>query len=175
MSYWCKKSCFLCFLMTTVAFGLSAENGSRLWLRFAETKVQNCRFSGISADKSLVAVSEFQRAWKEMNGTELKFSNNLNNSLLIIGTSENKLIRKLNISKYLKELGNEGFIIRSIKRDGKNLTVVAANTNNGLLYGVFSLLRIIQTNQFFNVTGNHRKTILLHPDAQPLGQFGRNY
>lgn len=148
MWYWCKKNCFLCFLMTTVALGLSAENGSRLWLRFAETKVQDCHFTGISADKNLVAVSEFQRAWKEMSGTELKFSNKLNDSLLIIGTAENKLIRKLNISKYLKELGNEGFIIRSMKRDGKNLTVVAANTNNGLLYGVFNLLRIIQNNQF---------------------------
>ena len=144
----CKKRLFLCFLMATVGFGLSAEDGSRLWLRFSQTKVQNCHFSGISADKSLVAVSEFLQAWKEMNGTELEFSNKLNDNLLIIGTAGNKLIRKLNISNYLKDVGNEGFIIRSIHKDGKKLTVVAANTHNGLLYGVFCLLRIIQTDQF---------------------------
>ena len=95
-----------------------------------------------------MAVSEFQRAWKEMNGTELNFSNKLNDNLLIIGTAENKLIRKLNISNYLKDVGNEGFIIRSIKRNGKKITVVAANTHNGLLYGIFCLLRLIQTDQF---------------------------
>ena len=83
-----------------------------------------------------------------MNGTELEFSNKLNDNLLIIGTAGNKLIRKLNISNYLKDVGNEGFIIRSIHKDGKKLTVVAANTHNGLLYGVFCLLRIIQTDQF---------------------------
>ena len=66
-----------------------------------------------------MAVSEFQRAWKEMNGTELNFSNKLNDNLLIIGTAENKLIRKLNISNYLKDVGNEGFIIRSIYKNGK--------------------------------------------------------
>ena len=95
-----------------------------------------------------MAVSEFQRAWKEMNGTELNFSNKLNDNLLIIGTAENKLIRKLNISNYLKDVGNEGFIIRSIYKNGKKLTVVGANTHNGLLYGIFCLLRIIQTDQF---------------------------
>ena len=94
----CKKRLFLCFLMATVVFGLSAEDGSRLWLRFTELKVQNFHFSGISADKNLMAVSEFQRAWKEMNGTELNFSNKLNDNLLSIGTAGNKLIRKLNIS-----------------------------------------------------------------------------
>ena len=120
---------FLCFLMATVGFGLSAEDGSRLWLRFSQTKVQNCHFSGISADKSLVAVSEFLQAWKEMNGTELEFSNKLNDNLLIIGTAENKLIRKLNISNYLKDVGNEGFIIRSIYKNGKKLTVVGVSRN----------------------------------------------
>lgn len=44
MSFKCKKSLFLCFLMAAVAFSVCAENGSRLWLRFAETNVRKTFF-----------------------------------------------------------------------------------------------------------------------------------
>jgi len=148
MSFWCKKRLFLCFLMATVVLGLKAEDGSRLWLRYAETKVQDDLFSGISADKNVLAVSEFRKAWRDITGNELRFSKELKDSSLIIGTYKNKFICGFGFSKVLKTLGDEGFIIRSVESKGKKMTVVAANSEKGLLYGVFSLLRIIQTNQF---------------------------
>ncbi|HEY0084944.1 MAG TPA: alpha-glucuronidase family glycosyl hydrolase, partial [Allosphingosinicella sp.] len=39
----------------------------------------------------------------------------------------------------------EGFLIRSAQVDGRRVTVVAANTDVGVLYGAFRLLRLVQT------------------------------
>lgn len=148
MGFRCKKSWFLCFLLTTVALGLRAEDGSRLWLRFSEVDNINCNFSSISAEKKLLAVSEFQKVWKEMKGNELIFQKELKNNSLVICNSNNKNISEFGLENELKTRGDEGFIIRSIDRKGRKLTVVAANSDKGLLYGVFHLLRIIQTNRF---------------------------
>ena len=42
-------------------------------------------------------------------------------------------------------MGPEGFLIRSITVDGRRATVIAANEEIGVLYGVFNFLRLIQT------------------------------
>jgi alpha-glucuronidase len=47
----------------------------------------------------------------------------------------------------LAALGEEGFLIRSVTVNGRATTVVAANTDIGVLYGVFRLLRMVQTGQ----------------------------
>jgi alpha-glucuronidase len=47
----------------------------------------------------------------------------------------------------LKALGPEGYLIRSIKVHGHRATLIAANSNIGVLYGVFAFLRLMQTRQ----------------------------
>ncbi|WCE06498.1 alpha-glucuronidase family glycosyl hydrolase [Pseudoxanthomonas sp. JBR18] len=47
----------------------------------------------------------------------------------------------------LEGLGREGYLIRSAKIDGHAAIVVAANDDIGTLYGVFHLLRLLQTTQ----------------------------
>ncbi len=47
----------------------------------------------------------------------------------------------------LKTLGSEGYLIRSMRVHGRRATLIAANSNIGLLYGAFGLLRLIQTRQ----------------------------
>ena len=44
-------------------------------------------------------------------------------------------------------VGDEGFIIRSLRIDGQPVTVIAANTDIGALYGAFHFLRLMQTGQ----------------------------
>jgi DNA-binding response OmpR family regulator len=46
----------------------------------------------------------------------------------------------------MKTLGDEGFLIRTFSIKNRQLTLVAANTDAGLLYGAYHLLRLIQTN-----------------------------
>jgi alpha-glucuronidase len=47
----------------------------------------------------------------------------------------------------LKSLGSEGYVIRSLKLNGHRATLIAANSNFGLLYATFAFLRLMQTRQ----------------------------
>ena len=47
----------------------------------------------------------------------------------------------------LTALGREGYWIRSVRLYGHRATLIAANTDIGVLYGVFNLLRLMQTRQ----------------------------
>lgn len=65
---------------------------------------------------------------------------------VVIGTPESSpLIAKLNLQ--LAKVGAEGYLIRSASYEGHPITVVAANSNVGVLYGTFHFLRLIQTQQ----------------------------
>ena len=47
----------------------------------------------------------------------------------------------------LKQAGSEGFIIRSVLLNSRRATIIAGNTDVGVLYGAFHFLRILQTHQ----------------------------
>ncbi len=47
----------------------------------------------------------------------------------------------------LRALGREGYLIRSVVIQGHSATVIAANTDVGVLYGVFHFLRLLQTHR----------------------------
>lgn len=47
----------------------------------------------------------------------------------------------------LAALGDEGYLIRSVRRHGHNAIVIAARRDIGVLYGAFALLRRLQTRQ----------------------------
>src|SRR5215471_18378888 len=67
---------------------------------------------------------------------------------LVIGTRESSpTIRSLVPAKELAALGPEGFVIRQPLVEGTRVTVVAANTDIGALYGTFALLRELQMDQ----------------------------
>ena len=65
---------------------------------------------------------------------------------ILLGTpASSSLIRNLNLP--LQDLGREGFLIRTAGVSGHRVTVIAGNTEVGVLYGAFRLLRLIQTRQ----------------------------
>jgi alpha-glucuronidase len=68
---------------------------------------------------------------------------------IVIGTpASSSIVRSLGLP--LDGLGNEGFLIRSVAIGGRPATVIAANGDGGVLYGIFRLLRLIQTRQPLN-------------------------
>jgi alpha-glucuronidase len=140
------KKTGLILWFTLLLTGAYAEDGSRLWLRFSEAKVDKTLFSGIVSKTDALPAKEFGMAWNEMTGSELKRQAAPSSKSLIIGTVNDKHIKQTGIVSDLKNSGAEGYIIRSLK--GDSVTVVAANTEAGLLYGVFHLLRLIQTEKF---------------------------
>ncbi|MEZ4703538.1 MAG: alpha-glucuronidase family glycosyl hydrolase [Rhodothermales bacterium] len=68
--------------------------------------------------------------------------------LLLLGTpAASPTLRALGLDEALGRVGPEGFLIRSVRIAGQPATVIAANTDLGVLYGAFHLLRLVQTRQ----------------------------
>jgi alpha-glucuronidase len=67
---------------------------------------------------------------------------------LVVGTPANSpAIASLPLAAALHEAGPEGFVIRALPVRGRRAIAVAANRDIGVLYGVFHLLRMLQTHQ----------------------------
>lgn len=130
---------------------LAAEDGSRLWLRFQpQEKSTLPPFTRLRGDASSVALKEFQHAWQEMSGSSLPENGSDRTHTLLIGTLKNREVRKLIKSKEFQEPGIEGYIIRTVEQGNRRTTVVASAGEAGLLYGVYHLVRHIQTGHFSN-------------------------
>ena len=148
MSKLIKRTLVLGFILSAITFSASAEDGSRLWLRFNKTTTDANLFSSIVTSTKSLPYKEFQSAWTELKGKELASKTIVENGSLLIGTAKDKQIRNLGLQKELVALGNEGYMIKSVSVNGKKATVVASLTDKGLLYGVFHLLRLVQMNDF---------------------------
>ncbi|MDR0670749.1 MAG: hypothetical protein LBF64_00355, partial [Oscillospiraceae bacterium] len=57
------------------------------------------------------------------------------------------IIAGLDLGAGLAEVGDEGYVIRSVTIDGRAATVVAGNTEIGALYGTYAFLRRMQTRE----------------------------
>lgn len=150
-----KKRIFT-FLLVFVAFWTFAEDGYDLWLRYApvenEVLAQNYRDQVknivIEAETPTMkaAKKELESGLAKMLGIHPDFSEQVNDdSNLVIGLPDRFEAIKSNVSlPELQSLGNEGFVIRNY---GKSKLLLTANTEVGLLYGVFRFLQILQQEQ----------------------------
>jgi alpha-glucuronidase len=67
---------------------------------------------------------------------------------IVIGTpATSRIIASLGLAAQLKSAGDEGFVLRTAKVNGRRAMVIAANRDIGVLYGAFALLRRVQTLQ----------------------------
>jgi alpha-glucuronidase len=65
---------------------------------------------------------------------------------VLVGTPKSSpLLARLKLK--LSALGTEGFVIRTMKVNGRAITVIAADGEIGALYGAFHFLRLLQTGQ----------------------------
>ena len=131
-----------------------AEDGYDLWLRYrplpaAEAKAYAPHLTSIvAADSSMLAAArqELQHGVSGLLGRDLPIGTLIDDGALLIGTpAEQPAIKTLGLP--LSDLGEEGYLIRSVMIDGHKVTVIAANSDRGVLYGVFRLLRQMQTGQ----------------------------
>jgi alpha-glucuronidase len=131
-----------------------AEDGYDLWLRYrplpaAETKAYAPHLTSIvAADSPILTVArqELQRGVSGLLGRDLPAATLIGDGALVIGTpTEQPVIKALNLP--LSGLGEEGYLIRSVMIDGYKVTIIAANSDHGVLYGAFRLLRQMQTGQ----------------------------
>jgi alpha-glucuronidase len=135
-----------------------AEDGYRLWLRYdriqdpqllqdyrkAITSVQLNGPFAANRELTLGLQGLLGAAPGEIHGESAQF----NDGCLIVGTpSTSPIISRLSGHDTLSRLGEEGFTIRSITLDGKKGIMIAAFTDRGVVYGVFSFLRLLQTHR----------------------------
>jgi len=145
-----------------------AEDGYRLWLRYDQVAdsrlLQQYRTSFSSIDfttSTPILLSAFRELTTGLEGLLGKPIPRVENGhplpapgCLVAGTPSSSatirsmlLEKEIHLEKELSPLGEDGFLIRSITTGGRKETVIAANTDRGVLYGVFHFLRLLQTQQ----------------------------
>ncbi|MDR2811309.1 MAG: hypothetical protein LBB84_12290, partial [Tannerellaceae bacterium] len=138
-------SILFCFLFSATLF---AEDGSRLWLRYASPATLGFRFGQVAADESSpvirIALKELDTAWKSFTGEAITHTSSRANATLVIGTGKSKVVTSLLPPKSLEGLGRDGFLIKTV---GSQL-VIASPSDKGVLYGVFHFLRLVATEQW---------------------------
>src|SRR5438552_1054453 len=132
-----------------------AEDGSKLWLRYARVNHAERlpRQIVIQGDSPTCRVirAELTEGLGELGGAEPSVVRDrpTQNASIVVGTPSNSaLIHDLNWSAELDPLGAEGFVIRTGTVAGHSAIVVASDGEIGALYGSFHLLRIFQTDPF---------------------------
>ena len=130
-----------------------AESGYDLWLRYTPVEA---RYKGRYAVSALVAAdtsptlraaqAELDRGLSGMLGAAPAMADAPSDGALVIGTPQSSpIIAGLKLP--LAPLGGEGYLIRTLMVGGDKVTVIAANSDIGVLYGSFAFLRLIQQRQ----------------------------
>jgi len=139
-------------LLSSVA-PLQAEDGYRLWLRYdplpeprrsdVAARLQAIVAPANTGPAQLAALSELERGLAGLLGASPPRADQVNGPTLLLGTpATSPLVAELGLP--LDQLGEEGWLLRSVGPDSAPLTVIAANSDRGLLYGSFEFLRRLQ-------------------------------
>ncbi|WP_045739051.1 alpha-glucuronidase family glycosyl hydrolase [Xanthomonas sp. MUS 060] len=134
---------------------LHAEDGDALWLRYpALTQAQAAPWRALatelvaSADTPLqqTAREELQRGLAGMLGAAPPLAATVDRAgALVLGTAATPAIARLRLDTH--DLGEEGYLIRSVVIDGHPTTVLVGGGERGVLYAAFGFLRLLQTGQ----------------------------
>ncbi|HEY9062705.1 MAG TPA: alpha-glucuronidase family glycosyl hydrolase [Pseudobacteroides sp.] len=135
------------------------NKGYSCWLSYKEINDPELRKKYLNWCTDIIAVedspiiqsvlAEFRTGIKKMLGTEPCISAASHKGKFIcIGT----LGRQSDIDNAVGEIeqnriNEDGYLIKSVKNGEKEYIIVTAKTDKGVLYGAFSLLRLIQTNK----------------------------
>ena len=132
-----------------------AESGYDLWLRYVPVDA-SARAPYQAAARTLVggtsspmldaARDELVRGLSGLLGRAQASGTAADAGALIYGTpTSSQIIAGLKLD--LSGAGEEGYVIRTTAVEGLPVTVIAANSERGVLYGAFAYLRLIQTRQ----------------------------
>lgn len=134
-----------------------AEDGYELWLRYRllapAAKDDLLEYTGAivaaasPSPMAAAALGELERGLEGLLGTDVPVLRGMSEpagGFVLVGTPEtHAAIRRLELP--LEALEDEGFVIRRVRIEDRPVIVLAAGADRGLLYGVFHLLRLVQT------------------------------
>jgi len=132
----------------------TAEDGYELWLRYHPIEADDAAAYQAVATQIVVqgdsatllaARDELARGLSGLLNADIPITNTVSlDGAIVVGAQESSpIIASLGLD--LEAVGEEGFIVRSATVDGHAVTVIAANTDVGALYGSFHFLRLLQT------------------------------
>jgi alpha-glucuronidase len=141
-------------LLLLLAAPARAEDGYDLWLRYRPMEA-----TALAQYRPLATAIVAEGASPTLNAARDELVQGLSGLLdkkvvaepitdgaVVIGTpASSPLVAGLKLP--LTSLGPEGYLIRSVTLAGHPVTVIAANSDIGVLYGSFAFLRLIQTRQ----------------------------
>jgi alpha-glucuronidase len=140
-------------LLLLLVVPAQAEDGYDLWLRYRPMEAE-----GLAKYRPLARVVVAASATSPtLDAAKAELTRGLSGLLnqavgagaladgaVVIGTPESSaFVGGLKLP--LGGLGREGYLIRSVALNGHAVTVIAANSDIGVLYGSFAFLRLIQT------------------------------
>jgi alpha-glucuronidase len=145
-----------CLLICLFLFSaLKAEDGYDLWLRYekitnAQTLLQyRKQITGWRVESNSptgqVARTELQKALSGLLGQPVTETAPGQDGSIITGTINSLSLKAFDLQSRLKDIGREGYVIFSASRDGKHHIIIAGREDTGMLYGVFSFLKLLQT------------------------------
>ena len=113
-------------LLSAGAAPALAEDGYDLWMRYPATTIAPDSVS-VRGDTPMlrVAAAEVRRALPAQAG-----------AIVLARTAE---VADLKLPT--ATLGDEGYLIRAVRLNGRPVTLVTGNTDRGVLYGAFALIR----------------------------------
>ena len=131
-----------------------AEDGHELWLRYRHmTASQAERYrthasqliAGQDTPTQVAARAELLQGLGGLLGATVPVSETVTlDGAIVVGTARSSpVVARLGLD--LDDLGAEGYLIRSMRMDGRRTTVIAAREDIGVLYGAFHFLRLLQT------------------------------
>lgn len=134
--------------------GARAEDGYNLWLRYAPLEpVLAADYATqlgevVAPDQTptlRAARDELVRGLTGLLGTAPRIQNESSaGRVLALGTPQSSAL----IAPFREEvesLGQEGYLLKRTRRDGRDMLLVASRSDIGVLYGTFHLLRLLQT------------------------------
>lgn len=149
----------LFLLVLTLSLPALAETGYEGWLRYQplpanlrqvyQPYVTTIIATGDSATMDALRL-ELRNGCARLLNTTIRTTDLIErDGAILVGTQKTSpLIADLKLN--LTTLGNEGFLIRSLKIKGRATTVIAAQREISALYGAFHFLRLLQTGQPIN-------------------------
>ncbi len=145
-----------CLAVVSFSLPAASEDGYDLWLRYH--KIDALEYPALeSAARELVAASgsptletaqrELLRGLSGLAGKPIALVGESSQpGAVFFGTPDSSAVIKA-LPLGLERAGPEGYVIRSASVNGRPATVIAANSDAGVLYGAFHFLRLAQTRQ----------------------------
>ena len=152
------RACLGIVLAVLAAAPVRAEDGYELWLRYrrvddtARLAAYRAAISSIlvpgNSPTSAATVRELRRGLEGLLGAPVPVVSEVaRDGTVIAATAASPFVRELGLDAELARVGEEGYLLYTVRARGYVATLIAANTDVGVLYGAFHLLRLLQTQQ----------------------------